>query len=117
MHDFYEKLFIDINGANVFLAPSTDYFSNYWLTTILIDPLKTNGITRETLRLAFEAENIESRPLWKPMHMQPVFSNYPYYGTKIAETLFDNGLCLPSGSNLSIKHRERIANVVKSIFT
>jgi Predicted pyridoxal phosphate-dependent enzyme apparently involved in regulation of cell wall biogenesis len=68
MHDFYEKLFRDINGVNVFLAPSTDYFSNYWLTTILIDPLKTNGITRETLRLAFEAENIESRPLWKPMH-------------------------------------------------
>jgi dTDP-4-amino-4,6-dideoxygalactose transaminase len=117
MHDFYEKLFRDINGVTVFSAPSTDYFSNYWLTAILIDPLKTNGITRETLRLAFEAENIESRPLWKPMHMQPVFSNFPYYGTKIAETLFDIGLCLPSGSNLTVKHRERVANVVKSIFT
>ena len=69
MYDFYEKLFRDIDGVNVFSPPSTDYFSNYWLTTILIDPLKTNGITRETLRLAFEAENIESRPLWKPMHM------------------------------------------------
>ena len=117
MHDFYEKLFRDINGVTVFSAPSTDYFSNYWLTSILIDPLKTNGISRETLRLAFEAENIESRPLWKPMHMQPVFSNYPYYGTKIAETLFDKGLCLPSGSNLTIDERDRIANVVKSIFT
>ena len=117
MHDFYEKLFRDINGVTVFSAPSTDYFSNYWLTSILIDPLKTNGISRETLRLAFEAENIESRPLWKPMHMQPIFSNYPYYGTKIAETLFDIGLCLPSGSNLTIDERDRIANVVKSIFT
>lgn len=117
MHDFYEKLFRDINGVTVFSAPSTDYFSNYWLTSILIDPLKTNGISRETLRLAFEAENIESRPLWKPMHLQPVFSNYPYYGTEIAETLFDIGLCLPSGSNLTNQERGRIANVVKSIFT
>lgn len=116
MHDFYEKLFRDIDGVNVFLAPSTDYFSNYWLTTILIDPLKTNGITRETLRLAFEAENIESRPLWKPMHLQTIFEKYPYYGGNIAETLFKKGLCLPSGSNLIDQDRERIANVVTSIF-
>ena len=63
-----------------------------------------------------ELKNMRSRALLKPIQLQPVFSNFPYYGTKIAETLFDIGLCLPSGTNLQVKHRERIANVVKSIF-
>ena len=62
VHDFYVELFQDISGVNVFLAPNDDYFANYWLSTLLIDPIEANGITRETLRLAFEAENIESRP-------------------------------------------------------
>lgn len=116
MHDFYVEVFKGLNGVTVFTAPNTDYFSNHWLSAILIDPLKTNGITRETLRLAFEAKNIESRPLWKPMHLQPVFEKYPYYGNKVAETLFENGLCLPSGSNLTDSDRERIATVIKSVF-
>jgi dTDP-4-amino-4,6-dideoxygalactose transaminase len=116
MHDFYVDLFKDISGVTVFSAPNADYFSNYWLSTIVIDPSKTNGITRETLRLAFEAANIESRPFWKPMHLQPVFEKYPYYGNKVAETLFENGLCLPSGSNLTDSDRERIAKVIKSVF-
>ena len=116
MHAFYVALFKGISGVTVFTAPNTDYFSNHWLSAILIDPIKTNGITRETLRLAFEAVNIESRPLWKPMHLQPVFEKYPYYGDKVAETLFDNGLCLPSGSNLTDSDRERIAAVIKSVF-
>jgi dTDP-4-amino-4,6-dideoxygalactose transaminase len=116
MHDFYLELFKDIKGVSVFSAPNSDYFSNYWLTTILIDSSKTNGISRETLRLALEAENIESRPLWKPMHLQPIFEKYPYYGNKVAETLFENGLCLPSGSNLTDSDRERIAKVIKSVF-
>ena len=116
MHAFYVALFKGISGVTVFTAPNADYFSNHWLSAILIDPIKTNGITRETLRLAFEAVNIESRPLWKPMHMQPVFEKYPYYGDKVAETLFDNGLCLPSGSNLTDSDRERIAAVIKSVF-
>ena len=76
----------------------------------------TKGITREDLRLAFEKENIESRPLWKPMHLQPIFESYSYYGTKVAETLFENGLCLPSGSNLTEEDRKRIKNVVESMF-
>ena len=101
---------------HVFKAPNSDYFSNYWLTTILIDPVVTNGITREILRLALESDNIESRPLWKPMHLQPVFSKYPYYGNKVAEKLFENGLCLPSGSNLTNEDRERIAIVVRNLF-
>jgi len=116
MHDFYEMIFKEIPGVTVFKAPTSDYYSNYWLTSVVIDPIITKGITRETLRLAFETENIESRPLWKPMHLQPVFEKYPYYGNKIAETLFENGLCLPSGSNLTDDDRERIASVVKSIF-
>ena len=116
MHDFYVEVFKGLNGVTVFTAPNTDYFSNHWLSAILIDPLKTNGITRETLRLAFEAKNIESRPLWKPMHLQPVFEKYPFYGNKVAETLFENGLCLPSGSNLTEEDRGRIAEVVRRVF-
>lgn len=116
MHDFYVELFQDISGVTVFTAPNDDYFANYWLSALLIDPIEANGITRETLRLAFEAENIESRPLWKPMHLQPVFEHYPYYGNKVAETLFDNGLCLPSGSNLTDGERERIAVVIRKVF-
>lgn len=116
MHTFYVALFKGISGVTVFTAPNADYFSNHWLSAILIDPIKTNGITRETLRLALEAENIESRPLWKPMHLQPIFEKYPYYGNKVAETLFENGLCLPSGSNLTEEDRGRIAKVIKSVF-
>jgi len=116
MHTFYVALFKGISGVTVFTAPNADYFSNHWLSAILIDPIKTNGITRETLRLALEAENIESRPLWKPMHLQPVFEKHPYYGNKVAETLFENGLCLPSGSNLTEEDRGRIAEVIKSVF-
>jgi dTDP-4-amino-4,6-dideoxygalactose transaminase len=116
IHNFYENLFKEINGVTVFKTPNSDYFSNYWLTTILIDPILTDGINRETLRLALDAENIESRPLWKPMHLQPVFEEYPYYGATVAEMLFENGLCLPSGSNLTENECERIAKVVKSTF-
>jgi dTDP-4-amino-4,6-dideoxygalactose transaminase len=116
MHDFYVNLFASIEGVDVFSTPNDDYFANYWLSAITIDENKTKGITRETLRLALEAENIESRPLWKPMHLQPIFSSYPYYGGTIAEELFKNGLCLPSGSNLTDIDRERIGAVIVSVF-
>ena len=112
MHDFYADLFQNYNGISVFTVPNANYFANYWLSAIVVDPLVANGLTRETLRLALEAENIESRPLWKPMHLQPIFQQYPYYGTTIAETLFENGLCLPSGSNLDDEARARIRNVI-----
>jgi len=112
MHDFYVDLFKDVAGITVFSVPNSDYFANYWLSAILIDPEKTNGITRESMRLALEADNIESRPLWKPMHLQPIFQQYPYYGEKVAETLFENGLCLPSGSNLTDEDRKRIQDVL-----
>ena len=116
MHDFYVALFKEIPGVTVFATPNEDYFSNYWLSAILIEPELTNGIDRERLRLAFEAENIESRPLWKPMHLQPIFEKYPYYGDKVAETLFEKGLCLPSGSNLNDEDRKRIRAVIKDLF-
>lgn len=86
-------------------------YSNRWLTCILINPDIT-GFTREDLRLALEKENIESRPLWKPMHLQPIFQNELYYGAKVSETLFDQGLCLPSGSNLESGDFDRIFAVM-----
>jgi dTDP-4-amino-4,6-dideoxygalactose transaminase len=116
MHDFYVEIFSSIEGVEVFTVPNKDYFANYWLSAITIDATKSNGIKSETLRLALEAENIESRPLWKPMHLQPIFEKYPYYGKKVSEELFENGLCLPSGSNLTDEDRKRIKNVIVSIF-
>ena len=116
MHAFYVDLFQDIPGINVFTVTNEDYFANYWLSSIVIEPQSTNGIDRETIRLTLEAENIESRPLWKPMHLQPLFEKYPYYGGKVAETLFEKGLCLPSGSNLSDDDRTRISAVISRLF-
>lgn len=115
MNEFYQDLFKNIDGVTVLAEPDENYFSNHWLSAIVIDS-KIAGKTREDLRLAMEKENIESRPLWKPMHLQPVFSGAPYYGGKISETLFENGLCLPSGSNLSDEERMRIKNVIQQLF-
>jgi dTDP-4-amino-4,6-dideoxygalactose transaminase len=113
-NQYYRKHLSDIEGISFQTEPSPDFYSNYWLTTIIVDPEKTGGITREDLRLALEGANIESRPLWKPMHLQPVFGEYPYYGERVCETLFENGLCLPSGSILT---EEDLAKVVESIKT
>lgn len=115
MHEFYVELFRNIEGVTVFSEPSEDYFSNHWLSAIVIDS-KITGKTREELRLAFLKDNIESRPLWKPMHLQPVFADSPYYGDRVSEVLFDDGLCLPSGSNLSDVDRIRIREVIRSFF-
>ncbi|WP_336834213.1 aminotransferase class I/II-fold pyridoxal phosphate-dependent enzyme [Sphingobacterium siyangense] len=115
MHNFYINLFRDIEGVTVFSEPNSDYYSNHWLSAITIDPQKAR-LTREDLRLAFLEDNIESRPLWKPMHLQPIFQDAPYYGGRVAEGLFENGLCLPSGSSLNDQDRDRIASKVKSTF-
>lgn len=116
MHDFYVEIFKEIDGVEVFSEPASDYFSNHWLSAIVINS-EITGKTREDLRLAFLEDNIESRPLWKPMHLQPVFADAPYYGKNIAEKLFDNGLCLPSGSNLSDDDRIRIKNIINKFFS
>ena len=116
MHHFYVDLFKNIAAVTVFTVPNKDYFSNYWLTTILVEADYDSEIHREALRLAFEEANIESRPLWKPMHLQPIFEKYPYYGGQIAENLFKKGLCLPSDSKLTNADRDRITEVVHSFF-
>ena len=115
-HDFYINLFKNIENVTVFSAPQDDYFSNYWLTTILITTTENEGVDSEKLRLVFESANIESRPVWKPMHLQTIFCKYPYYGGSVAQELFEKGLCLPSGSNLTNLEKERIKDVVYSIF-
>ena len=90
-------------------------FSNRWLSTILVDPKETEGITREDIRLYLEAQQIESRPLWKPMHLQPVFRDAPYFGGNVAEQLFRDGLCLPSGSNMTEGQRERVFAALSTV--
>lgn len=117
MNQFYQELFKDTEGITVFKEPNSDYFSNHWLSAILVDSTKTkNNLTREDIRLAFEEENIESRPLWKPMHLQPVFKDELYFGGTVAEDLFRDGLCLPSGSNLTDEDRDRITSVIGELF-
>lgn len=114
-HTFYQELFASIDGVTVFSEPSADYFSNHWLSCITIDEAVC-GKNREQLRLAMLEEEIETRPLWKPMHKQPIFENAPYYGGTVAEELFEIGLCLPSGSNMTTEERERIATAVRTFF-
>jgi dTDP-4-amino-4,6-dideoxygalactose transaminase len=115
MHDFYTRYFADKKGVTLFKEPNADFFSNHWLTSITIDPIVV-GKTREDLRLFLEQHNIETRPLWKPMHLQPVFAEFPYYGGNVAESLFENGLCLPSGSNLTAIERERLVIAMDEFF-
>jgi len=87
---------------------------NYWLTCILVDPAVA-GVSHEAVRQALEAENIESRPLWKPMHLQPVFAANRCYGGVASETLFNRGLCLPSGGALTEEQLQRIADTIKGV--
>jgi dTDP-4-amino-4,6-dideoxygalactose transaminase len=109
--DYYKQSLKGVKSIS-FLAEPAGFYSNRWLSTILIN--KSNPF-RETLRLALEAENIESRPLWKPMHLQPVFKSMPSYGNGVCESLFEGGLCLPSGSSLKEKELERIVSVVVNV--
>jgi dTDP-4-amino-4,6-dideoxygalactose transaminase len=112
MHTFYQELFKDIDEVTVLTEPNSDYFSNHWLSAITVD--KEANFTREDLRLALWEDNIESRPLWKPMHMQPVFKDLPYYGEAVSEDLFERGLCLPSGSNLTAEEKDRISTRINA---
>lgn len=98
-----------------FLKEPKGYFSNRWLTTILINPDETGGITNNDIRLELEKENIETRPLWKPMHLQPLYKDFPYYGQGLSDMLFNFGLCLPSGSNLTDFDREKISAAIKKV--
>lgn len=113
MHDFYVQLFDKIPGVTVFSENNPELFSNHWLSCIFIDPTLA-GFTSTDLRLELEKSNIESRPLWKPMHLQPIFKTAPYYGSDTSEHLFKNGLCLPSGSNLTLDDKNRIKKAVEN---
>ena len=111
-HLFYKEIFKHTSEFNLLTEPSIDYYSNHWLNAVVLQ----SNEQREALRLAFESENIETRPLWKPMHLQPVFKGCEYYGEKISEGLFDKGLCLPSSSNLTHEEKVRINDVLQQFF-
>jgi dTDP-4-amino-4,6-dideoxygalactose transaminase len=114
-YSFYYNNLHDFPGITFLEEPCNAYFSNRWLTTIIVDPDKT-GLTPGKFQGIFEKENIQVRPLWKPMHMQPVFSSCPAYLNGTSEDLFSKGLCLPSGSNMSDEDRERVLRVLKKVF-
>lgn len=114
MHDLYKEFFINSESVKVLSEPNGEIFSNHWLTVIRFS--ENSEYSAESLRTYLEKENIESRPLWKPMHMQPVFEDAPYYGEKVAEAAFAEGLCLPSGSNLSMEEKDRIFSALSEFF-
>lgn len=114
IHKLYKKELSGIAGISVFDNPSSEFNSNHWLTCIIVDP-KVAGFSREDIRLKMGSENIETRPLWKPMHLQPVFEGTPFYGDGTSEALFDKGLCLPSGSSLTDDDILRVVDVIKGM--
>ena len=111
VNDFYKDVFSNIDAVNLFSEASSDFFSNHWLSSITIDK-KVTTRTNQELMAAFAEENIETRPLWKPMHLQPVFNDCQYYGETVSEELFTAGLCLPSGSNITNDDKNRIYEVI-----
>ncbi len=112
--DFFSKY--NNKGFDIkFQEEPIGFFSNRWLTCILVDPNSNKGLTREDIRLAMDAENIETRPLWKPMHQQPVFATAKSYLNGNSDKLFENGLCLPSGSNLTEEEFDRIFKALGNV--
>lgn len=114
IHKFYTKELAEIDGLSVQQNPSADFNSNFWLSTVIIDP-KT-GKDPESLQQFMLDAGVETRRLWRPMHMQPVFADAPYYGDTTCETLFDRGLCLPSGSGLKEEELRYVADKIKEFF-
>jgi dTDP-4-amino-4,6-dideoxygalactose transaminase len=113
-HAFYRDAFADIPGVTLLEEPGECYFSNHWLSCIVIDPARTrSGADCEAVRRRLWEAGIESRPLWKPMHLQPVFGSSRFYGDGTSAALFRNGLCLPSGSSLERKELEEIGGIVR----
>lgn len=111
VHELYAQAFQDIDGIELKSNPNKDWNANYWLSTIIINPDKTDT-DYETVRQKLDADNIETRPLWKPMHLQPVFKDAPAYVNGVSEDLFKKGLCLPSGPLVS---DEDVAYIVSKI--
>ncbi len=115
VHDLYAKAFADMEGITLHHAPNADYNPNYWLSTILIDPEKT-GFDYEQLRVALDAANVETRPLWKPMHLQPVYKDNPCYVDGTSEKLFQKGLCLPAGPYVTDRDVAYIVEEIRSLY-
>ncbi|MEI8273791.1 MAG: aminotransferase class I/II-fold pyridoxal phosphate-dependent enzyme [Paludibacter sp.] len=113
INEFYRRELGSIKSISFQTEPDSKFHSNYWLTCILVDPAKSGGRTREDLCLLLDSENIESRPLWKPMHLQPVFADCPYYGNGVSGKLFEEGLCIPSSSILTKSDLNRVTVVIK----
>ena len=112
---FYRQALGDLPGI-AFMPEHPGGRSTRWLTCITVDP-EAFGADREDVRLALESENIESRPIWKPMHLQPVFAACRCRGGTVAADFFDRGLCLPSGSNLFAEDRLRVVDTIYSVTT
>lgn len=113
IHALYTKLLAGYDGISVKQNPTADFDSNFWLTCIEVDPTKCNGKTADDIRLNLESHNIESRLLWRPMHMQPIFTDCPFYGDGTSEKIFNRGLCLPSGSSLTDEQITFVADTIK----
>lgn len=115
-NDFYKEVFSTIEEVSIFEEPNSDFISNHWLSAITFNSENMNR-NREKLRIFLLNLNIESRPLWKPMHMQPVFSGAKTFGGTVSESLFERGLCLPSGSNLTTSQKSSIEKAIKNYFS
>ncbi|QIL42567.1 aminotransferase class I/II-fold pyridoxal phosphate-dependent enzyme [Pedobacter sp. HDW13] len=113
--NYYKEALAQIEGIH-FLEEPEGFYSNRWLSTIYVDRSADDRYSKKSIYLSLQSENIESRPLWKPMHLQPVFKEAPYYGNGISEDLFRNGLCLPSGSNLTEQDLERVVLNIRSVY-
>ena len=112
LHKVYTGALVGFEGIKVYGNPSGDYHSNFWLTTILLDD-KVTGVTPDEVRLKLDSKNIETRPLWKPMHLQPVYQKYPAYLNGLSESLWDKGLCLPSGPKVSKEDARYLVDEIK----
>jgi dTDP-4-amino-4,6-dideoxygalactose transaminase len=115
MHEFYQQLFKQYEEIEVFTETDSNIESNHWLSCVVFH--SNAKVTRQALQESMANDNIECRPLWKPMHLQPIFKKYPAYINGISESLFKNGLCLPSGSNLTDNDRHRISYAVNRLFS
>lgn len=109
---FYKSAFTGVDVIRFAEEPNEDFFSNRWLSTILIE---SDIFTRVEIHISLLEKNIEFRPLWKPLHLQPVFKKSPFYGDNTAEYLFDHGVCLPSGSNLTEEELQRVVDAILEI--
>ena len=109
---YYAEELRSVDGLQFQFEPTTDFFSNHWLSAFIMQQGK---LFKDDIRNALIASNIDCRPLWKPMHLQPIYHKYAYYGNKVSNDLFYAGLCLPSGSNLSVQELEKIVSIIKNI--